>query len=230
MRAPGRGPPPRGATSTCSKTRSRSNLLVERGIAPPTALAGARCWGRVRARPRERHGGQIHRAPARRCSPTGGGPARSICTRRNPRQSPRATALRWAIGRARRSPTWNSSNSIRPAFTIRPPSRSSHLRGAGGGEGAILRLPERHAVHEGATIPDGELAPARRSRPARIDSEMKRHGAGLRAARHQPSGRLISCAAAFPNIFNRCLSFGFDLTRAPDSGGTGGALHCAEGW
>ena len=189
------------------------DLLVERNRAaqPPAML------GRVRARPAQSApSGSSSRAP--RCWRPAA-PARSISTPPI-RTSPPATASRWRTAPACRSPTWSSSSSIRPASTTRGEVVPDH-RGAArrGRDSAAAR---RHAVHE-ALPPDAELAP--RDIVARaIDYEMKRHGSTASTST-SAIATPTSSASAFPNIYERCLNFGIDITRAADPGGAGGALH-----
>ena len=99
-----------------------------------------------------------------------------------------------------------------PTCLFHPAAKSFLVSEALRGEGAILRRPDGTPFMT-AYHPDAELAP--RDIVARaIDNEMKVHGFDhvYLDISHRPRDFLLH---RFPTIYERCLSFGVDLTRAP---------------
>jgi L-aspartate oxidase len=99
-----------------------------------------------------------------------------------------------------------------PTCLYHPQAKSFLLTEALRGEGAVLRRPDgERFMHR--YDPRAELAP--RDVVARaIDSEMKVHGfkSVFLDISHKPAAWIRE---RFPTVYERCLRFGFDLTRTP---------------
>ncbi len=177
------------------------DLLLDRASDPPT------CWG---AYVLDRATSQVHRTIARATFLCAGGAGKVYLYTSNP-----DVATGDGIAMAYRAGAQIANMEFiqfHPTCLYHPDAKSFLLTEALRGEGAVLRRPDGERFMA-RYDPRAELAP--RDIVARaIDNEMKVHGweSVYLDISHRDADWV---QARFPTVYQRCLRFGFDLTKGP---------------
>jgi L-aspartate oxidase len=201
-------------TALLEQARQRPNIeLLEQRVAVDLiterrlGLSGDRCLG---AYVLDRRSGEVDTFGARFTIVATGGAAKVYLYTSNPDGAcGDGIAMAWRAGCRVANLEFNQ---FHPTCLYHPQAKSFLVTEALRGEGAVLKLPNGERFMP-RFDPRGELAP--RDIVARaIDHEMKRLGVDCvyLDISHKPAEFV---KAHFPTVYERCLTFGIDITRQP---------------